>query len=320
LHAAIEGSSSGRGVLVGIFDTSPFPPTLSHVVLENQTPLALDLRHPIIGGYHGAACEAADVRDHGLYAAGLVHAVAPASEIRLIRVLDDTGQGDLQTLNRALLAFISEVVERKGTDAAAQQQAEPDGTLRGAVINLSLGVHPPPDAAEQGLPEEIASLGAILSVAQCFDLVTVAAAGNDSALSDAPLPPQIPAAWPSAIGVAASNANGQLSCFSNEGQIMAPGGDGGPHPSACRSMLQTCEDDCPYALISLSLLSPTGYIYWHGTSFSTPLVSGWAAALVDRAGGWLPQERVLTEMMDSGRPSAGPDPDVMIIDVSDTSP
>jgi subtilisin family serine protease len=264
----------------------------------------------------------ADARDHGFYAAGLVHAVAPDSEIRLIRVLDDAGQGDLQTLNRALIDFITEVVVRKEGAEDRVQQAGQGEPLAGAVINLSLGVHPPPDAFGEEHPEEIAeiaSLGTILSVAKCLNLVTVAAAGNDSALSDEPLPAQIPAAWSTAIGVAASNKDGQISCFSNEGQIMAPGGDGGPRPSDCRPMLHTCEDgDCPYGLISLSLLSPTGYIYWHGTSFSAPLVSGWAAVLVQRGEGRLTQQQVLQEMQASDRPEA--EPNLMTIDTSGSSP
>ncbi|MGD8625904.1 MAG: S8/S53 family peptidase [Anaerolineae bacterium] len=328
LRAATRGSLSGQGVLVGIFDTSPFPPTFSHVVIDHLSPLdvgedrpsfELDLYHPIAGGLHGNPCEVADARDHGLYAAGLVHAVAPDSEIRLIRVLDDAGQGDLQTLNRALLDFITEVVARKGAGEDRVQQAVQGEPLAGAVINLSLGVHPPPGTVDREQPEEIASLSTILSVAQCFNLVTVAAAGNDSALSDEPLPAQIPAAWSSAIGVAASNKEGQISCFSNEGQIMAPGGDGGPRRSDCRPMLHTCEDgECPYGLISLSLLSPTGYIYWHGTSFSAPLVSGWAAVLVQRGKGELTQDQVLQEMQASDRPGA--EPNLMTIDVSGSSP
>ena len=61
--------------------------------------------------------------------AGLIRAVAPGSEIRLIRVLNEHGCGDLFTLNKALFRFI------------ADMETEPR-TLDGTVINLSLGLMP----------------------------------------------------------------------------------------------------------------------------------------------------------------------------------
>jgi subtilisin family serine protease len=236
--------------------------------------------------------EAPDVSDHGLFAAGLVHAVAPESEIQLIRVLDDTGQGDLQTLNRSLQVFINEtLVERD--------------RLKGAVINLSLGVHPPPDAEEKGLPEDITSLNVLLSAARCYGIVVVASSGNDSADSQTPLPMQIPARWDSTLGVSASNINQDLACFSNVGEVSAPGGDGGPVPPSCEQVLHTCTGDCPYGLISLSSTSSTGYAYWNGTSFSAPLVSGLAAVIIDTEGAWSHPDLVFETLRNSAAASRG---------------
>jgi hypothetical protein len=75
-----------------------------------------------------------DVRDHGLFVAGLVHAVAPASEIRLISVLNESGCGDLFLLGTELGHFVGEVTEER---AKAKKGQKP---LEGVVINLSLGV------------------------------------------------------------------------------------------------------------------------------------------------------------------------------------
>ncbi len=315
LTTAPPSRPQGRGVLVGIFDTSPFPVTVSRVSLATDPPFDMELVHEMPGGPFTHAVNLPDMRDHGLFAAGLVHAVAPASEIRLIRVLDNEGQGDLQTLNRALVAFIDEVAGPAST--AASQQEVP---LRGAVINLSLGVHPPPDAEEQGLPAEISSLRTILAAAECLDIVTVAAAGNDSAGRQPHLPAQIPASWSSTIGVAASNESRALACFSNEGDILAPGGEGGPQPDECRPMFQDCTGDCPYALISLSVASPTGYRYWTGTSFSTPLVSGLAANAIDADGGWQPLTVVRNHLVADGHASSGPNPAVVVGSVATTTP
>jgi subtilisin family serine protease len=110
----------------------------------------------------------------------------------------------------------------------------------------------------------------------------VAAAGNDSAPEGAPEAPNFPAIWDRLLlGVAASNISGELSCFSNYGEILAPGGDGGVAPPQCEQTIHLCtgQPDCKYGLISLSLLSPSGFIYWNGSSFAAPLASGAAARL-----------------------------------------
>jgi subtilisin family serine protease len=109
------------------------------------------------------------------------------------------------------------------------------------------------------------------------------------------LSPHLPAAYPSVIGVAASNTSRERSCFSNWADVSAPGGEGGlgevpdlstdelfdTIPSSCAPVSNECKGNCPNALISMSTSSPTGYAYWTGTSFSTPLVSGLAALIFD---------------------------------------
>ena len=263
-----ERRNQGQGVRVGVFDTSPFPVSVSSVTLAMTPTLELKLLHPMPGGRLTPDSTAPDMRDHGLFSAGLVHAVAPQSEIQLIRVLDDTAQGDLQTLNRALDTFISEALQARGE-------------LQGAVINLSLGVHPPPEAEKQGLPTEITSLRTVLSAARCAGIVVIAASGNDSAkIAPNHEAAQIPASWDTAAGCRGQQYRAPGIMLLQPGRDDGPGGDGGPKPK-CQQRIQTCiaPNDCAYALIGLSLTSPLGYTYWNGTSFAAPLVSG-AAALV----------------------------------------
>jgi subtilisin family serine protease len=121
----------------------------------------------------------------------------------------------------------------------------------------------------------------------------VAAAGNDSAASPLPDPPNLPAGWNTGLGVAATNPENQRACFSNQGRLAAPGGDGrGGKESGggCQPRNTDCQDgNCPMAVIGPILQPPysddtsTAYIFWSGSSFSTPLVSG-LAALVFQAG------------------------------------
>jgi subtilisin family serine protease len=272
----------------------------------------------------------ADIRDHGLFVASLIHAVAPESDIHLIRVLDQHGCGRLFNLNEALFRFVAEMEEDRGS-------------LEGVVINLSLGVQkprtditvtPPNDESEveQGdetaLPpvniqidetlsvlvdDRVESLDAAVLLARARGALVVAAAGNDSFIEPKALSPQLPAAYPYVIGVSASNVSRERACFSNWGDVSAPGGDSGHNQELKEKLLKELEDmgfaqekldyarehyfeclprtdtdrcldgsgGCDDFLIGLTHYGHRGYSYWNGTSFSTPLVSGLAALVFD---------------------------------------
>ena len=298
----------GQNVLVGVFDTSPFPAPMTQatfVMAPGEQPWTLDLVHPIAGGRAPENKDKVGVPNHGLFIAGLVNAVAPGSRIELIRVLDDTGHGDLQTLNRALVDFILRV-------GNANQGNEQTGAATAAVINLSLGLHLLPQERLQELPADVQSLRTILNVAtQCFPIVVSAASGNDSAGLTPPEGADIPAIWgtdptlpasQALIGVAASSKAQDKACFSNTGEIGAPGGNGGVRPDHCQQLIVQCAEDCEYGVLSLSISSPSGYTYWNGSSFSTPLVSGEAALLLSNG---VPSAQVKPCILNQARSGQG---------------
>jgi hypothetical protein len=285
----------GEGVRVGIFDTSPF----GGAGEETVGALKLLVSHPAlrpapgcpgIDVYTGRSLENQDISNHGLFVAGLVHEVAPASEIHLVRVLEDDGCGSLFSIAEEIQAFVRQAVE----EAPA-----------GVVVNLSLGVHQPREPerfglvtereleAESGQPGGVQFLEGILRWADEQGAVIVAAAGNDSFAepADAPRGMELPAAYDFVIGVAASNSDRARGCFSNAApgapNVAAPGGDGMSPATGAASpwpcVLPTCSDaDHEACLVSLSLDSDTGYVYWVGTSFAAPLVTGQVAVTLSR--------------------------------------
>jgi subtilisin family serine protease len=278
---------TGDGVRIGIFDTSPFAElgsngmaTISWQTLQGADGPPLTVQHiepilaptcPGIDRKTGTDREGQNLSNHGLFVAGLAHAVAPASEIYLVRVLEDDACGSLHTIEKGLSMFIIETIREKGT-------------LRGTVINLSLGVHEPPEPRRLGLPEKVESLARLLKMAESQGAVVVAAAGNDSYADsrNAPHGMEVPAAYPFVLGVAASDAQRERGCFSNQGDVAAPGGDGQSGTEmACE--IPDCQTNHDLCLISLVRTdsSAYGFAYWLGTSFATPLVSGQAALLLD---------------------------------------
>jgi len=272
-----RGKLTGDGVTVAVFDTSPFqpgvrPPRLPEPINLKLAfpPMANELAPAPVPSASGVMTNPITVADHGLFAAGLVYAVAPQSEIHLVRVLNDYGCGDLWTLNNAINQWTAQQTKGERLDKV--------------VLNLSLGVHQPRDFARANWPAEIVSLDEALRNARGRGAVIVAASGNDSYDSGVARPMQLPADWDYVIGVAASNQDPDFACYSNLGDVLAPGADGGPwEDGKCRPIAHTCKPDqagCPFGLVSLATTTKTGYRFWVGTSFAAPVVSGQAALLL----------------------------------------
>ena len=182
----------GKGIVIGVFDTSPFKRTpvsetlfnsifedtlssqgrsSARLILHDSQPQnvpscpGLDRVTPAINR------ETYDLSSHGFFVAGLAHAVAPQSNIYLVRVLEDDACGDLYTILRGLQWFQEEMARTK----------QP---MDRTVINLSLGLNRPDaeEAASLGLPPgpEVRTLQTKIQELIGQGATVVAAAGNDS--------------------------------------------------------------------------------------------------------------------------------------------
>jgi subtilisin family serine protease len=289
-------TQTGSGTRVILFDSSPFAETGTVTLTVNAAGQARDLfalqtveRLPQTSFANSA------FPDHGPFVAGLIHAVAPAADLELVRVLgNDDGRGTLADL----LAALQEFYDRNG-----------DGTtldLHGTVLNLSVGVHHPLTATFPtlavtdtfGLPAEVASLQQILRYGYDHGAVIVAAAGNDFAFGQADSPwAESPAAYDFVISVGGSTSSGTRSCFSNNGDLFAPAGEG--VGSACSGPpAQECATNPTACIVSVihddQGATNAGFGYWVGSSFAAPQVSGLAALVLEALNGETVQVAVAT--------------------------
>jgi subtilisin family serine protease len=133
---------------------------------------------------------------------------------------------------------------------------------------------PPPDAVA------VVCLETLLRGAELLGATVVAAAGNESSPQGA-VPAEAPAAYDSVIGVSASNKDQKRSCFSNKGDVAAPGGD--TYESSTDQCIGALAAEAEDVVVGLAPhTSPaSGYARWVGTSFSAPLVSGLAALMLE---------------------------------------
>lgn len=248
------------------------------------------------------------LQEHGLFVTGLAQGVAPEARYFLVEVLNEQGKGDVNSLVLMIDKF-----------------ADHRGNLSNTVINLSLGIELEkfPNLLGQDAQNAIATSRALItsfwgifmealtgkvvpSVALRLSMyaytevgaVIVAASGNDMSNEQ-----QAPAVFSDVLGVASNDIGANWSCFSNAGDLAAPGGNG-EGTSCNRNMVALCLDvpyigNCPHVVISILSDNPAlasnvtdryGFGYWAGTSMSTPLVSGLAALFLEKCPNSLPAD------------------------------
>ncbi|OLD63710.1 MAG: hypothetical protein AUF65_01575 [Chloroflexi bacterium 13_1_20CM_50_12] len=245
-----------------------------------------------LGSFRGYA-----MPDHGLFVAGLIRDIALHARIRLVRVLNDFGGGDLYALFAALTDLEQELVS---------------GSIRRLVINLSLTIMPDirrlpylwfadrrwPSAHLAGairiLTHIEEGLRLLFESLYVHGALIVAAAGNDSLKAtkqgQAPRPPRAPARYETTLSVTSVNSHFAPSVFANAASmppynpgVATFGGD--DYSSLDANGLQ---DAVRGLFISPTFpggeQNTTGWADWSGSSFATPIISALGAHLIAQGG------------------------------------
>jgi hypothetical protein len=312
---------TGDDVRVGVFDTSPYRISFPFVKRVGEAfPSPLWFPNWDAGG-------TTMVSNHGLFVAELIHGIAPQSSIQLVRVLNEDGCGELWVLNKGLEAYKSrmsawtEKLDKTvinmslGIRLLTPEEDDDTGSEQdspGSAENDSGPEEEPADTTAEAMGDEnedLETLKTLIDDAHDMGAIIIASAGNDSPGQDEsggtidPMPMLVPASYPNVLGVAAIDNLKNRSCYSNSGDIAAPGGGGGQSlldpTDSCVSRADTwdqpdgpnggapCTDPetCAYIVISLGVTSyGEQYIGWSGTSFAAPLVSGMAALAYEQMG------------------------------------
>lgn len=235
--------------------------------------------------------------DHGLAVAGLIRDIAPRAHIRLVRVLNDYGGGDLYALFAALTDLERELVT---------------GSVRRLVLNLSLTIMPDmrrlpyvwlhdrrwPTTQLMGVTRLLNhiedGLRLLFEGLYANGACIVASAGNDSFAATqqghVPRPPRAPARYDSTLSVSSVNSQFAPARYANAATV--PPSPFGVATLGGDSYGLLDADGLPDAVrgLYISPLFPsgeqnaTGWADWSGTSFSTAIVSALGAHLV--AQGW----------------------------------
>ncbi len=258
--------------------------------------------------------------DHGLFVTGILHDLVPNADIECIRVLNDSGVGDLSMITNALYEI---------------QQRMVQGEAKRVVVNLSMIIGTPdanlPDiwfaddsSHAEGLAAMIrdiellyAGFRTVIQSLVTQGAVIVASAGNESDADSyrgmnggvsQRFGPRYPAAFPEVISVGAVDNEGRATSYSDYPSVTPNHNGVATYGGALPVPVPPQPEDPPVkthaivkdAVVGLYCASdfptlsasdtppneytPTensrGWAYWSGTSFATPIVSSLAVLLL----------------------------------------
>jgi serine protease len=222
--------------------------------------------------YIDSQCAVEDSSWHGTAIAGMLAAGANNGEggasinwpgkVLAVRVASKCG-ADVSDIVDGMRWAAGLQVCRTSSAAGVCTQFLPTNPNPARVINISFGGSGSCDAYQSTINE-----------LRGLNVVVVAAAGNEHIST-----PTRPAKCPGVIGVAALNRDGFKSTYSNIGSMLAVATVGGDDNAGAWSSLA---DRGVLSVGNTGRTSPgaTGYFFYFGTSFSTPIVAGAAGLML----------------------------------------
>lgn len=263
--------------------------------------------HPYAVGKHTY-----DSSDHGLFVAGIVHALAPKARIYVIQVMNDNGVGTFMNFAAGFreIAAIHQS-QHPGCHAIVNCSftlSIPIGDHDQSPLGLDLATY---ESDHPGFKQQMDDIFVALSDTLAVGATVFAAAGNDSSRDNRqpPLEARYPAQFLSVTGVGALKRNlSDVAHYSNKADkpelegIYVFGGDYDDHaPKAPSGHGGDDYQDSGDGIISIFtgnlnidvsepnhhsasfnqyvFYNPTGYAEWKGTSFATPVIVGTVAQL-----------------------------------------
>ncbi|MEZ4661067.1 MAG: S8/S53 family peptidase [Caldilineaceae bacterium] len=257
-----ETASAGSGVSVVVFDNYSTPantPTRDTITVAG-VPISVTSPFDI---NPNAPQQSRNIETHGTIVVNAITELVPDADIRLIRVLNADGYGTTYQLMAGIQGVISRTLPISNS-------------FSGVVFNYSLGLDTTATLTTSN------ALSEMLSYVDSFNIVQIAAAGNDSAFTLIPQPMRLPAAHPKVIGISALTTRRQPACYANQGEFFVIGG-GVERGLLCR--VKRIVLDCSKGVGNANCITggggPPKDNYWGvGTSFAAPRVSGVAAAII----------------------------------------
>lgn len=245
-----------------------------------------------------------NMSDHGLFVAGVIAAIAPQAQIRMVEVLSHWGIGTMQTIANGLNQLLSQrnskvplVVNLSLTIEVPSEDHLPPGWQNDSQLSQWAWFVAWLKENENFIEESFAALRKLCAQLEATGAIIIAAAGNNGT-SDAHPPARYPAAFHSVTGVGALKHNGETAEYSNEADRPDPrnrqplagmvtfGGD--MDMTSGNANTETGMLGVYIGAFPDGSVSQNGWARWAGTSFATPVIAGTLARLI--AAGDRPQE------------------------------
>lgn len=232
--------------------------------------------------------------DHGLFVAGVIHSLAPLARLHLYEVLNPYGIGCVETIMNGLIRLLQD-----------PQVSRPVILNCSLMLDIPSTLHGDPDLTGGPLPvgfanQVVSPLQDLFARLAQAGVVAVAAAGNDAVKQPGkpgriPRPPaRFPAAFDSVIGVGALGRPpyprpARKATYSNladrpngAGYVTLGGEDGeelgmlGVFTGGFPGYMDAFPADPHQVRAERVRYDPndTGWAWWAGTSFATPVVAG----------------------------------------------